>query len=138
MITGIGTDMVDVAEARRSLARWGARWERRLFTPAEIEYCRAAADPAQCFAARIAAKEAVFKALGAPGGAFLPKQIEVTSGPGGAPALELHGAVRAAAAGRRALISLTHTPALAAAAAVVEVENPADGAKMENAGRKRP
>lgn len=59
----IGVDVVNVARLEKRLARW-PRLAGRLFTPEELEYSRARPRPAQHLAARVAAKEAAFKAIG--------------------------------------------------------------------------
>ncbi|MDY6875723.1 MAG: holo-ACP synthase [Chloroflexota bacterium] len=56
-----GVDLIEIVRVERMLTRYGDRFLERVFTPAEIMYCRAR--PAE-FAARFAAKEAVAKALG--------------------------------------------------------------------------
>jgi holo-[acyl-carrier protein] synthase len=62
MILGLGVDVCDVNRLRRALARSGFR--RRVFREAEARYCDRRARPELHFAARFAAKEAFFKALG--------------------------------------------------------------------------
>ena len=57
----VGVDLIEVARVERALARHGARFLERVFTPAEVVYCRGRAPE---LAARFAAKEAVSKALG--------------------------------------------------------------------------
>ena len=57
----VGIDLIEVTRIERVLARHGDRFLERVFTPAEILYCRAR--PPE-LAARFAAKEAVAKALG--------------------------------------------------------------------------
>jgi holo-[acyl-carrier protein] synthase len=64
MIVGIGIDIVDIPRFRAVLERQQERFIRRVFTAAEQEYCRGFRDPAPHYAARFAAKEALFKALG--------------------------------------------------------------------------
>ncbi|MBN1259706.1 MAG: holo-ACP synthase [Anaerolineae bacterium] len=56
-----GVDIVEIARVESILARHGARFLTRIFTPQEIVYSRGR--PAE-LAARFAAKEAVAKALG--------------------------------------------------------------------------
>jgi len=63
-ITGLGVDLVSIPRMRTTIDRWQARFVERVFTDDEIIYCRARRDPAPHFAARFAAKEAGFKALG--------------------------------------------------------------------------
>ena len=63
-ITGLGVDLVSIPRMRTTIDRWQDRFVERVFTDDEIIYCRARRDPAPHFAARFAAKEAGFKALG--------------------------------------------------------------------------
>ena len=64
MIRGVGVDIVKVDRIEQAVERWGYRFLKRIFTPAEIERCQKRARPAQCLALRFAAKEAFAKALG--------------------------------------------------------------------------
>lgn len=124
MILGIGVDMVAIERIGALLERHGGRALERLFTPGEAGYCRGRAQAAASFAARFAAKEAFFKALGtgwAEGVAW--RDVEVIAAGSGAPSLRLSGAAaeRARALGvRRHHLSLTHTAELAAAYVVLE------------------
>lgn len=122
MVCGLGVDSIDIARVERLLARFGARFVRKIAAPAEMATLSTAA--AHTVAARFAAKEAAVKALGtgfAQG--ITPTQIEVRTLPGGAPQLVLHGAAQARA---RALgvththISLTHDRHSAVAVVVLE------------------
>lgn len=64
MIIGIGIDIVDLARVRSMVVRLGAdRVYRRLLTDGERVYCVRMQDPIANVAARLAAKEAGFKAL---------------------------------------------------------------------------
>lgn len=121
---GVGIDLVAVARVARLLERHRARAIERLLTDEEREYCLSQASPAVHIAARVAAKEAAYKAL-APGGetAYLPwREFEVTRATTGAPALRLHGKAQVAAARAQvaaALLSLTHTADHAAAIVIL-------------------
>jgi holo-[acyl-carrier protein] synthase len=57
----VGIDIIEIERIAHTLARFGERFLRRVYTEAEIAYCRG--KPAR-LAARFAAKEAVAKALG--------------------------------------------------------------------------
>ena len=63
---GTGTDIVSVARIAALYRTAGDRFLRRWFTDDEIDYCTSRARPELHLAARMAAKEAVLKAL-APG-----------------------------------------------------------------------
>jgi holo-[acyl-carrier protein] synthase len=107
MILGVGTDLVSIERIARFCDRHGERGLRRVFTPAELEYCLALARPAPSLAARFAAKEAFFKAIGTgvgPGGRWI--DAEVVRAGSGRPALRLHG--RAALLARRRHVRRVH------------------------------
>jgi holo-[acyl-carrier protein] synthase len=98
----------------------GSRFER-WFTPAERDYCRSKAHPEQHFAARLAAKEAVFKALGLSGHMEVPwNQIEIRSTPRAQPTVLLHGNLGEFAARRGVVVrvSLSHCDDYATATAM--------------------
>lgn len=123
MILGIGIDLLEVPRMEREL-RAGNGLADRLFTPREIEYCGSKRHPARHLAARFAAKEAVFKALGIDGREGLRwRDVEVVSGPNGVPSIRLHGEMRRLAVERgidSVHLTLTHTRELAAASVVLQ------------------
>ena len=115
MIVGVGVDVVDVARLARALQRTPGLADR-LFTDAER------ARPVESLAARFAAKEAVAKALGAPGG-LRWREAEVVTGERGRPRLAVSGAVaqEAEAQGVRTWhLSLSHDGGVATAVVVAE------------------
>ncbi|AMV39750.1 holo-ACP synthase [Planctomyces sp. SH-PL62] len=63
-IIGIGTDIVECPRIGGMIERHGELFLRRIYTDREIRACQARRRPIEHFAARWAAKEAVFKALG--------------------------------------------------------------------------
>ncbi|HEV8355427.1 MAG TPA: holo-ACP synthase [Gemmatimonadales bacterium] len=122
---GVGLDLVDVKEAERLFERWGERLLSRVLTDAEREYVLRFARPARHIAVRLAAKEAVYKAMQTVSGArgVSWRQIEVIRHGDGRPTIQLHGsAARLAeqAGGLRVALSLSHTRRTAAAVALVE------------------
>src|SRR5574341_608526 len=124
VIVGTGVDIVEVERVAAAIARFGPRFLGRVFTPAEIGYCDSKKNRAERYAARFAAKEAAFKALGTgwnQGVAW--REVEVTREPGGRPTLALTGtaAKHAARLGmKRAALSLTHTKEQAMAQVILE------------------
>ena len=104
---------------RRALERHGDGFRSRCFTDAERAYCDSKANPAQHYAGRFAAKEAVGKALGS-GVYFTWREIEIRGRP--KPGVHLSGgrpSVRRADRAGQIELSMTHSRELAAAVAVV-------------------
>jgi holo-[acyl-carrier protein] synthase len=122
-VRGIGIDLVRIPRMREVIGRWEERFLRRVFTDAEIAYCRSRRDPVPHFAARFAAKEAGLKALGT--GLSLGitwRELEVRRERGQAPVLVLSGRSREiglARGGRRMLLALTHEGEYAMAQAML-------------------
>ena len=119
-VLGVGIDLVDVDRFRVSLARTPSMRER-MFTEDERAYAETANDPAERYAARFAAKEAVMKAMGVGLGAFGFHDVSVLRDDGGRPSLLVVGAAELLAVERGVQawqISLTHT-AMSAGAVVV-------------------
>jgi holo-[acyl-carrier protein] synthase len=120
---GVGTDIVAVSRIAALIRDRGSVFLRRWFTPVEIAYCMAKAVPSRHFAARLAAKEAVVKALPFPWEGPLPwRSVEIANEAGGKPVVRLSGDVGAAArkAGVDAVrISMSHCDEYATAIAMV-------------------
>jgi holo-[acyl-carrier protein] synthase len=89
-VIGIGVDVVDVERFRTALARTPSMRER-IFTPVELSYVAAKADPVPSLAARFAAREAVMKAMGLGLGAFGFHDVWVEVLTSGAPLLKVTG-----------------------------------------------
>lgn len=114
----IGTDVVAISRVTRLLTAAGDRFLHRWFTPWEIAYCTARRHPSRHLAGRLAAKEAVAKALGKPWEGPLPwRQIEVT-GDGAQPGISLHGWVLGLAPRTRFAVSIAHTDTVAMATVI--------------------
>ena len=59
-----GTDIIEIERVKESIENTGDAFLRRVFTEKEIEYCESKnKQKYQHYAARFAAKEAVFKAI---------------------------------------------------------------------------
>src|SRR6188508_553371 len=92
MIIGIGIDVIQNDRIGQSIQKFGARFLNRIYTEGEQEYCARCANPAIHFAARFAAKEAAFKALGTGWAAGVKwKDIDVQRLASGQPELHLYG-----------------------------------------------
>ena len=120
-ILGLGVDLCEIARMERALERHPTM-RARVFTPEEVAYCDSKARPAESYAGRFAAREAVIKALGGYRGKRW-QDISVTRAPSGAPAIRLEGSAKARADAlgiSKVLITFTHekTNAVAFALAV--------------------
>ena len=124
MTTGAGTDIVSVARIARLVSHRGAPFLERWFTPQEIGYCNGMAQPSLHFAARLAAKEAVVKALRVRWDGPVPyRSIEISHDESGAPCVRLSGSILETATrdgvGMIA-VSLSHCQEFATAVAVAD------------------
>ena len=128
MVIGLGFDLVDIDRVVRMLDRDGERATSRLLTEAEQEYCARMRKPATHVAARVAAKEAAFKALSGTteARAIGWREIEVMHDVHRRPELVLHGRARARAMELgvdRILLTLSHSEHTAGAVVLLERES---------------
>jgi holo-[acyl-carrier protein] synthase len=120
-----GIDMIEHERVEAGIQRLGERFLNRFFTAGEREDCD---DKPHRLAARLAAKEAVSKALGTGIGDVSWKEIEIrVNNPRKRPVLILHGAA-AQLAQEMGLtqwdVSLTHSKEYASAIAVAMGDKP--------------
>jgi len=121
VIVGVGIDVVPIARFESASERTVQLIER-LFTPGERINTHGIARTADSLAARFAAKEAVAKALGSPGGMSW-QDCEVVVNERGQPVLVVHGTVAAKAAelGVKSWhVSLSHDGGIASAVVIAE------------------
>ena len=118
-MVSVGVDIVEVKRVADAIGRWGDKFLARIFTPAEIAYCRGRAREAESFAVRWAAKEAFAKALKV-GKVSIWKEVEVVRGEGPRPAVLVHGGARTMVAARRIDLSLSHAESHAIAVVLIE------------------
>jgi holo-[acyl-carrier protein] synthase len=132
----IGTDLVSVDRVASLLAAQ-PDLARQVFTARELRYAANRRRRYEHLAARFAAKEAVFKALGTGlARRVCWRDVEVVNGASGRPRLRLSGAARSIAGGagvRSMEISLSHTAglAIAFAALVCEAESQSGGGPQD-------
>jgi len=113
MAVSCGVDIIEV-ERIRKLIRSNPAFTRRIFTVRETAYCMAKKNKWQHFAVRFAAKEAIWKALGARTLAL--RDISIIKQPDGKPLPVLTGKFRRFE--KKISISLSHTEHYAVAFAV--------------------
>ena len=135
-IVGIGVDVCEVGRLRRALMRAGFR--RRVFSETEARYCNRRARPEVHFAARFAAKEAFFKALGTGWrGGIGWRDVSVGARRAGGPTLRVDGAAARASKAlgvSRSHLSLSHSGDYAVAVVVLEAAERSRGVRT---GRRR-
>lgn len=123
-IVAIGLDVVEVPRARAMLDRLGERLLHRTLSDEERAYLASLGDPAPALAARLAAKEAVYKALQSLPGARPVgwRDIAVRRLPDGRPEVVLTGRAAEVLAPHRVSVhlSISHSRDVAAAVAILE------------------
>jgi holo-[acyl-carrier protein] synthase len=88
MIIGVGTDIVEIERIKKRIAN--TDFVKLVFTPVEIDYCKSKSRSAEHYAARFAAKEAFFKAIGTGvTGKLEFLQVEITNSPEGTPRINI-------------------------------------------------
>ena len=124
MIFGIGTDIIEVNRIAIKIEKEESLKET-LFTSKEITYCEKLISKNQNYAARFAAKEAFFKALGTgwrEGMAY--KEIEIINNKLGKPEIFLHGKVKEYAdklSLKNIHLSISHIKEIANALVIIEI-----------------
>lgn len=123
MIAGLGTDLVEVVRISAGIEK-DAEFRELIFSAAEIAYCESKTNKYEHYAARFAAKEAFFKALGTGWIAETAfNEIEVINNEDGKPELFLLGETADTLAPMgitNILVSLTHIKAMASAVVIIE------------------
>jgi len=90
MIIGIGTDIAEVHRILKSIEN--DSFKRRVFSEFEIAYCETKTNKEESYAARFAAKEAFFKALGTGWrGGMSFNEVEIKNDELGKPTLNIIG-----------------------------------------------
>ncbi len=124
MIAGVGIDIVSISRIERLISRYGDRFLGKVFTEQERDEGSRRAVQAPFFAARFAAREAFYKALGTGWGRGLSlKEVSVTTGESGRPLLDIGELVGEEIKGvgiDRWHVSLTHDGDSAIAVVILE------------------
>jgi holo-[acyl-carrier protein] synthase len=124
MIMGVGIDNVQSKRMKEMLLKWADRVENRVFDEKELEYSKSKGETHLHLAARFAAKEALFKALGkglSEGMTWTDVMVE--NDEGGKPHILLRRKAKEIARGmgvNRIHLSLSHTDDCAVAVVILE------------------
>ncbi len=124
MIYGIGTDIIETERILERTSRESG-FREHVFHPNEITYCNSMGKPAEHYAARFAAKEALLKALGTGlAGGLTLNEIEIVNDSYGKPSFLFHGITsdKIKGLGKTGIhLSLSHLSSLACAMVVIEI-----------------
>jgi holo-[acyl-carrier protein] synthase len=124
MIAGIGVDIARFDDMEKAIEKDGASFMARVFTSAEIRYCRTKRNNYESFAGKYCVKEAVVKALSLALYGLDLKDIEILNDTkSGAPRVALHGKVEELSRRRgikNIAITISHEHEYAIALAVAE------------------
>ena len=119
----IGIDIVEIKRLSRVSKRWGGSFLNKVYTKRELAYANSKRFPYQHLAARFAAKEAIFKALGEVETDFVGwKNVEILNDAYGKPVVHWHGDAERVRKKRKlkdVVVSLSHTENYAVASAML-------------------
>lgn len=117
-----GTDIVNVDRVKKSIEELGDKFKKRVYTDEEISYCESRRMcKYESYAARFAAKEAVYKAISPTkeqNGVFT--EVEVLTEETGKPYIVLHGELKKIIGDKKIDVSLSHEKEFAIAMVVIE------------------
>ena len=122
MIVGIGIDITEIEKIAKNIE--GEAFQRKVFTPAELEACSEVKNSIEHLAGKFAAKEAFMKALGA--GIRQEvwfTQIEVLNDESGRPYINVSGEAGKqleASGAKRVHVSISHSGGMAVALVILE------------------
>ena len=126
MKTFCGTDIIEIERIKESIEKTGEQFINRIFTSNEIKYCESKKNVKyQHYAARFAAKEAIFKSISkALNNKFSMewKNIEILNDKNGRPNIKF---INFKVEGLKEIdISMSHCKEYATATVVAEIEEP--------------
>lgn len=123
MLAGLGTDLIEVERIREKIGKESG-FRELVFSKIEIVYCESKTNKFENYAARFAAKEAFFKALGTgwlEGTHF--NEVEITNDESGKPVLGLLGETQKTLSAwgiNKIFVSLSHLKEIALAVVIIE------------------
>lgn len=125
-VVGHGIEILETKRIQELIEKSGKQFEMEYFTATERHTPPLGAKRIEYLAGRLAAKEAILKALGIGNNPNISKlDIEIQRLPSGEPSVILHGKCQEIAAKlgiTQWLLSLSHTPSYAAASAIATKE----------------
>jgi holo-[acyl-carrier protein] synthase len=121
MVLGLGIDIIEIDRVKKSIEKYGDKFLDKVFTTGEINYCNKKFNKYQHYAARFAAKEAVYKALASGWKEGLRwKDIEIENDHSGMPFVNAKGRLSSFLAKNFQLkISISHSHNYVTAVAII-------------------
>lgn len=121
MVLGIGIDIIEIDRIKQSIDEFGDRFLKKVFTKVEIDYSISKKNKYQHFAARFAAKEAIYKALSSDTDTIYSWQdIEIYNEVNGLPRVKLMGALKNYLGKEKELkVSMSHSDNYVACVAIL-------------------
>jgi holo-[acyl-carrier protein] synthase len=124
MIVGMGIDVAEVERIKAVMEAQAERFLKRVYSPAEVQYCEQFKNKYERYAGRFAVKEAAMKALGTGWSRGVRwVDVEVVRQRGGRPTLALKGEAKKIAdrmGVKNIAVSITHTAQQAFAQVIFE------------------
>jgi len=121
LVLGLGIDIIEIARVRKSIENYGDKFLAKVFTEEEIRYCDSKFNKYQHYAARFAAKEAVYKALASGWKEGLRwKDIEIQNDTSGMPSIKPSGKLKTFLSENTQLrISISHSDNYVTSVAII-------------------
>ncbi|MGI6412849.1 MAG: holo-ACP synthase [Syntrophomonadaceae bacterium] len=136
IILYVGVDIIEIDRIRKAVTRI-PRFQNRVFTPQELDYCLKKRNPYPSLAARFAAKEALRKLHPAFSSGISFHDVEVINNSSGKPELLLHGKAMDIKVGNGIgdiAISLSHSNYTAIAVVTAMREGEYEGENLKSGG----
>ena len=121
MVLGLGIDIIEIERVKKSIEKYGDKFLDKVFTEGEIIYCNKKLNKYQHYAARFAAKEAVYKALVSGWKEGLRwKDIEIQNDSSGMPSVNTSGKLHSFLSDNMQLrISISHSENYVTSVAII-------------------
>ena len=95
MVLGIGIDIIEIERIKESIEKLGDRFLNKIYTKIELDYCNSKANKYQHYAARFAAKEAIYKAISTHFQQGIGwHEVEIYNEPNGMPSVKFYGKLK--------------------------------------------
>jgi len=121
MILGVGIDIIEIDRIKKSIDNYDDHFMNKIYTKTEIEYAQSKSNKYQHFAARFAAKEAIYKALSSDTDkTYSWQDVEIYNEVNGIPKVNFYGELKDYLNNNKQLkISMSHSENYVACVAIL-------------------